>query len=136
MLSFYFILLFFWIKKLLDLKKKEVLNNNCNLWLFFVFFHLSELSIDTLKEEAKAEETTTSTTATTMNTPNSSSRNESFINTASKLLEKAKQNHLNHQIEDSQVKSFTLKSSTEFVQPKPNLTTANLYKTNEEVIQN
>ena len=70
-----------------------------------------------------------------MNATNSN-RNESFINTASKLLEKAKQNHLNQMDETNNAKPSG--KSTEFIQTKSNVTI--LYKTqqatNEELIPN
>lgn len=59
-------------------------------------------------------------------------RNESFINTASKLLEKAKQNQLNQSDE-------TRKQSTNFIRIKQqDLLQQNIktFKTNEELIQN
>ena len=64
------------------------------------------------------------------NTSSSSNRNESFINTAAKLLEKAKQNQLN-QIEELNKHDKVKQEMAQLQQQS-----SNIFKKNEELIQN
>jgi hypothetical protein len=60
----------------------------------------------------------------------SSNRNESFINTAAKLLEKAKQNQLN-QMEELNKHEKTKQDIIQLQQQN-----GNIFKKNEELVQN
>ena len=85
--------------------------------LFYFSKSILESSTETVDQENEMNNT-------------SSNRNESFINTAAKLLEKAKQNQLN-QMEELNKHEKTKQDIIQLQQQN-----GNIFKKNEELVQN
>ena len=70
-------------------------------------------------------------TSSSSGSGSNNNRNESFINTAAKLLEKAKQNHQLNQIEELNKHEKTKQDILQLQQQN-----GNIFKKNEELVQN